>query len=109
MSRLFLSAYSLLILILTAPALAQTSHENPLPTTSASHTQIVLLGTGTPRADPQRSGPATAVVVNLTGIQPSQLTYLTVFPGPTIPFSSDLNPAVGEVRANLVVATVPSP
>jgi hypothetical protein len=49
---------------------------------------------------------ATAVVVNLTGIQPSQLTYLTVFPGPTIPFSSDLNPAVGEVRANLVVATV---
>jgi hypothetical protein len=49
---------------------------------------------------------ATAVVVNLTGIQPSQLTYLTVFPGPTIPFSSDLNPAVGEVRANMVVATV---
>src|ERR1700681_269307 len=66
MSRLFLSAYSLLILILTAPALAQTSHENPLPTTSASHTQIVLLGTGTPRADPQRSGPATAIVVNNT-------------------------------------------
>src|ERR1700676_265326 len=66
MSRLFLSAYSLLILILTAPALAQTSHENPLPTTSASHTQIVLLGTGTPRADPQRSGPATAIVVNDT-------------------------------------------
>jgi len=31
-----------------------------------AHTQIVLLGTGTPRADPQRSGPATAIVVNDT-------------------------------------------
>jgi ribonuclease BN (tRNA processing enzyme) len=29
-------------------------------------TQIVLLGTGTPRADPSRSGPATAIVVNDT-------------------------------------------
>ena len=28
--------------------------------------QVVLLGTGTPRADPQRSGPATAIVVNDT-------------------------------------------
>jgi ribonuclease BN (tRNA processing enzyme) len=27
-------------------------------------TQIVLLGTGTPRPDPKRSGPATAIVVN---------------------------------------------
>jgi ribonuclease BN (tRNA processing enzyme) len=27
-------------------------------------TQIVLLGTGTPRPDPDRSGPATVVVVN---------------------------------------------
>src|SRR4029077_1001629 len=31
-----------------------------------SHTQIVLLGTGNPPADPDRSGPATAVVVNGT-------------------------------------------
>lgn len=29
-------------------------------------TQVVLLGTGTPNADPERSGPATAVVVNGT-------------------------------------------
>jgi hypothetical protein len=49
---------------------------------------------------------ASAVVVNLTGIAPTQATYLTVFPGPTIPSSSDLNPAAGEVRANMVVATV---
>ena len=32
--------------------------------TTASRTQIVLLGTGTPAADPDRSGPATAVVVD---------------------------------------------
>ena len=31
-----------------------------------SRTQVVLLGTGTPPADPDRSGPATAVVVNGT-------------------------------------------
>jgi IPT/TIG domain/Carboxypeptidase regulatory-like domain len=50
---------------------------------------------------------ATAVVVNLTGIQPTQPTFLTVFPGgPTVPVSSDLNPAVGEIRANMVVATI---
>jgi ribonuclease BN (tRNA processing enzyme) len=37
------------------------------PTTkAASHTQVVMLGTGTPRADPERSGPATAIVVNDT-------------------------------------------
>ncbi len=32
--------------------------------TSAQDTQIVLLGTGTPSPDPERSGPATAVLVN---------------------------------------------
>ena len=32
----------------------------------AGHTQIVLLGTGNPAADPDRSGPATAIVVNGT-------------------------------------------
>src|SRR6202163_1954734 len=37
-----------------------------LPATVAGHTQIVLLGTAPPRADPQRSGPSTAVVVNGT-------------------------------------------
>jgi ribonuclease BN (tRNA processing enzyme) len=33
---------------------------------SPGRTQVVLLGTGTPPADPDRSGPATAVVVNGT-------------------------------------------
>ena len=35
-------------------------------TPAPSHTQVVLLGTGNPPADPDRSGPATAVVVNDT-------------------------------------------
>lgn len=35
-------------------------------TQAAPTTQIVLLGTGTPRPDPMRSGPATALVVNGT-------------------------------------------
>jgi ribonuclease BN (tRNA processing enzyme) len=33
---------------------------------AAPQTQVVLLGTGTPRPDPKRSGPATAIVVNDT-------------------------------------------
>jgi ribonuclease BN (tRNA processing enzyme) len=35
-------------------------------TTSPQRTRIVLLGTGTPSPDPERSGPATAIVVNST-------------------------------------------
>jgi hypothetical protein len=33
---------------------------------STSKTRIVLLGTGTPSPDPERSGPATAIVVSGT-------------------------------------------
>jgi len=61
-----------------------------------------------------RGGPAgvptsaTAVVLNLTGIAPSQSTFLTVFPGATVPNASDLNLGAGETRPNLVVATVNS-
>jgi len=47
---------------MTAPAVAQT----PPSATPTSQTQIVLLGTGNPVPDPDRSGPATAVVVNGT-------------------------------------------
>ena len=38
----------------------------PLTQAAQSKTQIVLLGTGTPNADPERFGPATAIVVNDT-------------------------------------------
>lgn len=42
------------------------SVERSVAPTTSSRTQIVLLGTGTPNADPQRSGPALAVVVDGT-------------------------------------------
>ena len=48
--------------ITTSPAAAQA----PPPAAPTSQTQIVLLGTGNPVPDPDRSGPATAVVVNGT-------------------------------------------
>jgi ribonuclease BN (tRNA processing enzyme) len=44
----------LFAMALLSPGIAQT------------HTQVVLLGTGTPRPDPERSGPATAIVVGGT-------------------------------------------
>jgi ribonuclease BN (tRNA processing enzyme) len=47
------------LLIFSASLTAQQQVTQP-----ASHTQVVLLGTGTPPADPDRSGPATAIVVN---------------------------------------------
>jgi ribonuclease BN (tRNA processing enzyme) len=45
-------------------ALALFSCVVPAAETQGSHTQVVLLGTGNPNADPDRSGPAVAVVVN---------------------------------------------
>jgi hypothetical protein len=50
---------------------------------------------------------ATAVVVNVTGVGPTQPTFLTVFSaGTPVPNVSDLNLATGETRANLDVATL---
>src|SRR3982074_291381 len=46
--------------ILTASLAAQQQASPGLP----SKTQVVLLGTGNPFPDPDRSGPATAIVVN---------------------------------------------
>jgi hypothetical protein len=51
---------------------------------------------------------AEAEVVNLTAVDPSANTYLTVFPTMPVPFVSDLNPAAGAVRANMAVATLSS-
>jgi hypothetical protein len=50
-----------LVLSTAIPAAGQQSL-TPAP----SKTQIVLLGTGNPGPDPDRSGPATAIVVNGT-------------------------------------------
>ncbi|MBV8986387.1 MAG: right-handed parallel beta-helix repeat-containing protein, partial [Acidimicrobiia bacterium] len=46
-----------------------------------------------------------AVVLNVTGTEPSDGTYLTVWPaGEARPTASNLNLAPGEIRANVVVA-----
>ncbi|MGH9836237.1 MAG: MBL fold metallo-hydrolase [Blastocatellia bacterium] len=51
-------------LSLSAPISSQSSSSSA--SNSQSKTQIALLGTGTPNADPDRSGPAVAIVVNDT-------------------------------------------
>lgn len=54
----------LLVSFLPAAALAQLP--NTAPGAKTSKTQVVMLGTGTPGFDIDRSGPATAIVVNGT-------------------------------------------
>src|SRR5687768_1488181 len=44
---------------------AQTA-DTQRPPAPATKTRVVLLGTGTPPADPDRSGPSSAIVVNDT-------------------------------------------
>jgi ribonuclease BN (tRNA processing enzyme) len=52
-----LSSTAFISLLVAPPAIAQ-------PTAAKRTTKVVLLGTGNPAADPDRSGPATAIVVN---------------------------------------------
>lgn len=52
--------------LVTAPTHDTAAAERQPSAAEPSHTQIVLLGTGNPPADPDRSGPATAIVVNGT-------------------------------------------
>jgi len=63
----------------------------------------------TRRSDGSLSGvpaTATAVVVNLTAVKPTGTTVIRAYPGSTPPTVSNLNPAKGQVVANLaVVAT----
>src|SRR5204863_9571412 len=49
-----------LFLCCVAPLCAQS----PTPSAASSRTQVVMLGTGNPSADPERSGPSVAIVVN---------------------------------------------
>lgn len=57
-----LSTIGVALATLTTPGVAESQSPSP----AANATQVVLLGTGTPGIDPDRSGPATAVVVNGT-------------------------------------------
>ena len=54
---------AVLTLVVLAAGLAARGQA---PSGAPSRTHVVLLGTGTPPADPDRSGPATAIVVNDT-------------------------------------------
>ncbi len=56
----------LLSSVLPATSRAQTPSPTATPITSPSRTQVVLLGTGNPSADPDRSGPSVAIVVSDT-------------------------------------------
>jgi ribonuclease BN (tRNA processing enzyme) len=60
--RVWLPALVVITGILTATVDAEPQRE----TASVGKTRIVMLGTGNPAADPDRSGPATAIVVNDT-------------------------------------------
>jgi ribonuclease BN (tRNA processing enzyme) len=59
--RLF-SVVTVLVAFLAMPLTGRQQR----PATSPNHTHVVLLGTGDPAADPDQSGPATAVIVNDT-------------------------------------------
>jgi ribonuclease BN (tRNA processing enzyme) len=66
MHRIFLFRLALSAAVLSP--LSATSHaQTPTPPNSpAPQTQIVMLGTGNPSGDPERSGPSVAIVVNDT-------------------------------------------
>ena len=55
-------SYSALLLVALAAARLQPARQTPKEHTT--RTRVVLLGTGTPVPDPERSGPATAIVVD---------------------------------------------
>ena len=53
-----------LISVILAVAGCATSHAPPSPLPAAPRTQIVILGSGTPIADPERQGPSVAIIVD---------------------------------------------
>ena len=62
--------FVILVLLPTLSCSTGSSHPTARPTaarlleSAGSRTQVVLLGTGTPNADPDRAGPALAIMVN---------------------------------------------
>lgn len=110
--------------LLTLPAAVAAADPTPLPGAKfAAHTPVRLLdtrdahrplGPGEHRKlvippELQASG-ITAVVLNLTGVAPTQDTYLTAQPVPSAgaPTVSSLNLVRGETRANQVTVPVNS-
>lgn len=58
---MFARSWPVLTVAALVPALARGQGRIAIP---ADSTRVVMLGTGTPNADPERSGPAVAIVVN---------------------------------------------
>src|SRR4051812_46917628 len=55
---------SILAAILAGYCASFSFSQSTVVTTAPSKTQVVMLGTGNPNTDPDRSGPATAIIVN---------------------------------------------
>src|SRR5262249_17911098 len=55
---------SLLAVLMLSLSGTPTRHASQAPTQGAIRTRVVLLGTGTPVPDPDRSGPATVITVD---------------------------------------------
>jgi hypothetical protein len=69
--------------------------------------QIRIAGQTAVPADNLHSTPPVAVVANVTGIAGTATTFFTLYPSDaTKPEASDLNPAVGQVIANLTIVGI---
>ena len=77
-----------LALGLSVPSLAELA--------ASDTTQVVMLGTGTPNADPERSGPAVAIVVN-------DMPYLVDFGPGVVRRAAAMSPTYGGPVAGLEV------
>jgi len=65
-NRILPFGFALVLLFSLPPATSRAQTPTPTPSASPARTQIVLLGTGNPAANPDRSGPSVAIVVNDT-------------------------------------------
>jgi adhesin/invasin len=84
---------------LTPARILDTRSGSPIGPNSQRKVQITGNG-GVPATH------VSAVVLNLTGTQASQATFLTVFPSGNVPTASNLNLRAGEDRPNLVMVPV---
>ena len=88
------------LMLICAFCLSATSYcAETLAWERSAVTEVVMLGTGTPFADPQRSGPSVAIIVNDT-------PYLVDFGPGVIRRAAAASPAYGGTVAGLDVANI---
>ena len=79
----------------------------PLGLTGNESDPVAIAGTSAVPADNLHSTAPVAVVANVTGIAGTATTFFTLYPSDaTKPEASDLNPAVGQVIANLAIVQI---